>query len=145
MANLSSTSAFNFGFGFAELINTNGRQVRWSGELAFVTPNTLVRGCVGDEVVQCTAEIFFQFDGILHAFDFPSDAHLADFDLTGHGRASGFFESDVSVPLALNYVFQTSTVPEPSSLLLVGSVIVDRAVRRWRARIRRLWRHRPCA
>ena len=132
VANLSSISRFNFGFGSGDQNSFNDRDIRWSGEMAFVTPDALLRDCVSNEdVVSCSAAASFQFRGVLRAFDFVTDAHLADFDLTGHGRSSGFFESDVSSPLGLSYVFETSTVPEPSSLLLAGPVVLGGAARRW--------------
>jgi hypothetical protein len=125
VANLSSTSTFEIGVG-----GLNDRLVRWSGGLGFVTPDALLDDCVSDDGVLCTAAASFQFNGLLHAFDFYPDAHLADFELTGKGRASGLFDSHALPPFRITYTFQSGTVPEPSALLLVGSVIVGGAVRR---------------
>lgn len=133
--NLSSTITFIEGTAGATG-HLKSTFVRWFGELTFVTPDTSLHDCVSREgEVFCNPEASFQVAGHLNAFDFASDAHLMDFNLTGHGQATGFFETCCIFPPGLNYVFETSAVPEPSSVLLVGSAIVGIAVRRWRTRM----------
>lgn len=100
------------------------------GELTFLAPDAPLRQCgtLGEDELVCTAAAPFQFKGRLSAFDIVSNAHLADFDLTGQGRGGGIFASNEPIPGQLFYDF--SPVPEPSSLLLAGPLILGGALRR---------------
>jgi hypothetical protein len=129
-ADLSSTSTFSMGFG------TLGTQdVRWSGEMTFHAPGATL-ACTGSgDTLSCKGAATFQFTGLLHAFEPTSDAPLRDLQITGQGRANGVF--DPVVPrrvLSFGYTFQAEPVPEPSTLLLVGTMIAGVVARRRQAR-----------
>lgn len=58
----------------------NEKEVAFLGELTFLTPDAPLRNChtLNEDELVCTAAAPFQFKGRLNAFDFISNAHLAD-------------------------------------------------------------------
>jgi len=132
-ADLSSTSTFSMGFG-----TLGTQEVRWAGEMTFAAPGATL-ACTGSgDAMTCTGAAAFQFTGLLHAFDATSDAPLRDLQLAGQGRANGVFNPEVPRRvLSFGYTFQSAPVPEPSTLVLVGTMVAGAVARRRSARLRR--------
>ena len=125
-ADLSSTSTFAMGFG-----TLGTQEVRWAGEMTFHAPGATLTCTGSGDAMACTGAAAFQFTALLHAFDATSDAPLSDLQLAGQGRANGLFNPVVPNRVSsFVYTFQSAPVPEPSTLVLVGTIIAGAVGRR---------------
>jgi hypothetical protein len=115
----------------------------YSGDISFDTALATV--------AQGRVELPFAFSGHISAFTNPSltGQPVFDADLLGTGIAAAFFGRTLLPPdappdrrsvLAISYSFRTSeaVIPEPSTIILVGSALGAAALRRPRTRRREL-------